>query len=55
MNTILHILQKEFIQIFRNKLMLGVLFIMPFVQLILLGYAANFEVKNLNLHIVDND
>ncbi len=55
MRTILYILQKEFIQISRSRLMMGVLFIMPFVQLIILGYAASFEVKNLNIHIVDND
>ncbi len=55
MRTILYILQKEFIQISRNRLMMGVLFIMPFFQLILLGYAASFEVKNLNIHIVDPD
>lgn len=55
MRTILIILQKEFIQISRNKLILPLLFVMPFIQLILLGFAADFEVKNLNLHIVDND
>jgi ABC-2 type transport system permease protein len=35
--------------------MMGVLFIMPFTQLIILGYAASFEVKNLNIHIIDMD
>ncbi|HEB61609.1 MAG TPA: ABC transporter permease, partial [Bacteroidetes bacterium] len=55
MRTILYILQKEFIQISRNRLMMGVLFIMPFFQLIILGYAASFEVKNLNVHIIDMD
>ena len=35
--------------------MMGVLFIMPFSQLIILGYAASFEVKNLNIHILDMD
>lgn len=55
MRTILIILQKEFIQISRNKMILPLLFVMPFIQLILLGYAADFEVKNLNLHVIDND
>ncbi len=55
MRTILYILQKEFIQISRNRLMVGVLFIMPFFQLIILGYAASFEVKNLNVYIIDMD
>ena len=55
MRTILIILQKEFLQIGRNKMILPLLLIMPFIQLIILGYAADFEVKNLNLHIIDND
>ena len=48
------LLQKEFIQIFRNRFMLPVIFVMPFVQLILLAYAANFEVKNIRLATVDH-
>ncbi len=55
MRTILIILRKEFIQISRNMTILPILFIMPFIQLILLGFAADFEVKNLNLHVIDND
>jgi len=55
MRTILIILRKEFLQISRNKTILPLLFIMPFIQLILLGFAADFEVKNLNLHVIDND
>jgi len=55
MRTILIILRKEFLQIIRNKTVLPMLFVMPFIQLILLGYAADFEVKNLNLHVIDND
>ncbi len=55
MRSILIILRKEFLQIIRNKTILPLLFIMPFIQLILLGFAADFEVKNLNLHVIDND
>ncbi len=55
MKTILFIIQKEFIQIFRNKGMLPILFVMPFIQLVLLSFAADYEVKNIKLHIIDND
>jgi ABC-2 type transport system permease protein len=49
MRTIL-IIQKEFRQIFRNKAMLPIIFILPFVQLLILSNAASFEVKNIKLY-----
>lgn len=55
MKIILYLVQKEFIQIFRNKTMAPILFFMPVVQLLVLTYAANFEIKNIRLHIVDRD
>ncbi|MCD6112098.1 MAG: ABC transporter permease, partial [Bacteroidales bacterium] len=53
MRNILFIIQKEFIQIFRNKVLMVMLFVIPFVQLLILPFAASFEIKNINLHIVD--
>ncbi len=55
MRTILFILQKEFLQIIRNKLILGMLFLMPVVQLIILGHAADYEIRHINLLILDQD
>jgi len=55
MKTIGYIIQKEFKQIFRNKGMLPIIFIMPLVQLIILANAATFEVKNIKFSYVDND
>lgn len=55
MRTILFILRKEFKQIFRNKGMLPIIFVMPFVQLFLLSYAATYEIKNINFYVVDKD
>ncbi|MBK8492553.1 MAG: ABC transporter permease [Saprospirales bacterium] len=55
MKTILFIIQKEFKQIFRNKSMLPILFVMPFIQLIILPFAADYEIKNIRLTIVDMD
>jgi len=55
MRTILFIIRKEFTQIFRNKGMLPILFVLPFIQLVLLSFAADYEVRNIKLHILDND
>jgi ABC-2 type transport system permease protein len=55
MRTILFILQKEFIQVFRNRSMLPIIFVVPIVQLIILVHAATFEMKHIKLFVVDND
>ena len=55
MRTIIYILQKEFIQIFRNKSMLPIIFFVPIVQLIILVHAATFEMKEIRMFVVDND
>lgn len=55
MKTILFLLQKEFIQIFRDKSILPIIFIVPIVQLIILVHAATFEMKNIELVIFDED
>ncbi|MBT8401081.1 MAG: ABC transporter permease [Rhodothermia bacterium] len=55
MRTLLFILQKEFLQIFRNRAMLPIIFVMPVVQLIILGNAATFEIKQIEMSVVDRD
>ncbi len=55
MQTIKFLLQKEFLQIFRNKSMIVLIIIMPIIQLVILSNAANYEIKNINLHIIDRD
>lgn len=55
MRTILFIIQKEFRQLRRNRAMLPIIFAMPVIQLLILSYAATFEIKNTNLYVVDND
>ncbi|MGB5664480.1 ABC transporter permease, partial [Eudoraea sp.] len=44
-----------FKQIFRNKGMLPIIFIMPMVQLLILANAATFEIKNIKFAYLDND
>ncbi len=55
MRTIRFLLQKEFRQIFRNKIILAMIIVMPAIQLMILPLAADYEVKNINIAIVDND
>ena len=55
MRTIKCLLRKEFKQIFRNKSILAMVVAMPIIQLIILPLAANYEVKNINLAVIDND
>jgi ABC-2 type transport system permease protein len=55
MRTILYIIQKEFIQVFRNKAMLPIIFVIPIVQLIILVNAATMEIKHIRLAVVDKD
>ena len=55
MKTIFTLVQKELIQIFRNKTMLPIIFALPVIQLIVLVYAANLNMKDINMAIVDKD
>jgi ABC-2 type transport system permease protein len=47
--------QKEFLQIFRNRMMLPIIFVIPIVQLLVLSYTVTFEIKVIKLSITDND
>ncbi|MBN9657554.1 MAG: ABC transporter permease [Acidobacteria bacterium] len=51
-----HMLIKEFIQIFRDPRMKGVIFLMPIIQLFVFGYAVTTDVKNIRtlVHDLDN-
>ncbi|HEX2616058.1 MAG TPA: ABC transporter permease, partial [Flavobacteriales bacterium] len=55
MRTLRHLLRKEFLQIFRNKGMLPIIFVAPVVQLLVLVHAADFEVRNVRLLVRDLD
>lgn len=55
MRTLRFLLRKEFSQIFRNKAIVAMILVVPVVQLLLLPLAANYEVKNINIAVVDND
>lgn len=55
MRTLRFLLQKEFRQIFRDPSILRIIFMMPSIQLLILPWAADYEVKNIQLSVVDHD
>lgn len=55
MKTILYIVQKEFLQISRDKFLRTAIIMIPIIQMVVLVYAATFEMKNIRIHFVDQD
>lgn len=55
MRKLKFLLQKEFRQIFRNPTILRMIIAMPVIQLLVLPLAADYEIKNINIAIVDHD
>ena len=50
-----YLLEKEFKQLLRNPMLPRMLLVFPCIILLVLPWAANFEIKNMNLSILDND
>ncbi len=55
MRTLRFLLQKEFRQIFRDPGILRLIFVMPVMQLMVLPWAADYEIKNIKLAVIDHD
>ncbi len=55
MRVLWFVLRKEFIQIFRDKMVLLLILAMPIFQLIVLPFAADLDVRHLKITVVDND
>ena len=55
MRMLKYLLEKEFKQIKRDRFLPRIIFLLPVIQLMVLPFAANFEMRNINLSIVDND
>jgi ABC-2 type transport system permease protein len=55
MRTLLFLLQKEFRQVFRDPSIIRLIFVMPSIQLLVLPWAADYEVKNISLAVIDHD
>lgn len=55
MKTIFYVIQKEFIQVRRNKIMLRMIVMIPILQMLVLVFAATFDLKNIDIYLVDKD
>jgi len=55
MRTVLALIRKEFLQVFRDHNMLRVVFLMPFIQLLVLGYAVDTDVRRIATAVYDFD
>ncbi|RJP77481.1 MAG: ABC transporter permease [Candidatus Zixiibacteriota bacterium] len=55
MRPIFVLIRKEFQQILRDRAMIGIILIMPLVQLFLLSYAVTTDVKHIKLALLDQD
>ena len=55
MRTIFYLVQKETLQVLRDRVMLFQIIMIPVVQLLLVTSAATFEVRQADVHLVDND
>ena len=52
---LLALIRKEFIQIIRDPRTLTIIFIMPLLQLLLMGFSASSDVRNVPLAVLDED
>jgi len=55
MIRILHIIKKEFLQFKRDPKMFAIVLIAPVLQLIILGYAATFDINSVHTGVLDRD
>lgn len=55
MRVLLFLVIKEFKQIFRDRTMRAMILIAPLIQLLLLPLVADYEIKNINISVTDND
>ncbi len=55
MRIILMLIKKEFLQVFRNPLLLSILVVAPLVEFMIFPYCADYEIKVLNIAFIDSD
>lgn len=55
MRPILFLIQKEFRQVVRDSIMMRIIFVLPIIQLLVLAYAANSDLRQARVAILDSD
>ena len=55
MRRLLFMIWKELLELRQDKRLLPIVFVAPIIQLVVLGYAATTDVKNVPMVVVDAD
>jgi len=55
LSSVLNMVRKEFLQLRRDRRMLGISIVAPLIQLIVFGYAANLDLKHLPMAVLNQD
>lgn len=55
MRVILMLIRKEFLQVYRNKLLMSILIVAPLVQFLIFPFTADYEIKVLHIGFIDHD
>ena len=55
MNRIVAIAEKEFIEIWRNRLFLALSFLVPFVMFVVFAYGISLDIENIPMSYIDQD
>ncbi len=55
MQRLFYIIQKEFRQIVREKIFIGIIFVVPVLQLVVMGFAVTTDIKNIPTVLVNED
>ncbi|MGD8394935.1 MAG: ABC transporter permease [Candidatus Eiseniibacteriota bacterium] len=55
MRALLFLIRKEFLQVRRDPAMLRIIFVVPVIQLLVLSYAANLDLVNVPVTVLDQD
>ena len=54
-SRLLALVRKEFLHILRDRRTLGVMFLLPIIELVFLGYAATNDIEHLSTAVLDGD
>jgi ABC-2 type transport system permease protein len=55
MRVILMLIKKEFLQVYRNKLLMSILIVAPLVQFVIFPFTADYEIKVVKIGFIDQD
>jgi len=55
MSRVGHLIRKEFLELRQEPRLLGIVIVAPLLQLVMLGYAATTDVRNVPMVVVDQD